>query len=185
MTHRHLLAVQRVEDWDFTFPSPPLAAVPTEIFASEKILKLNGSTISLKHYDPAHIDSDISVTIHEADIFRYALLRPMFRSFSRSRPLFAQLPSGGQHRWRSSLARVHRQAPALHPPRCAFGNGNARFSLPTVRDLRSSLPNCRSTACAEGFNAGSTDTRPTRGVPHGKRARRIWLLHPAVFPDCG
>ena len=48
-THKHLLAAQRVEDWDFNFPSPPLAAVPTEVFSSEKTSKLNGSTIFLKH----------------------------------------------------------------------------------------------------------------------------------------
>jgi glyoxylase-like metal-dependent hydrolase (beta-lactamase superfamily II) len=67
-THKHLLAVQRVEDWDFNFPSSPLAAVPTETFSSEKTLKLNGSTISLKHYEPAHTDSDISAGFSEADI---------------------------------------------------------------------------------------------------------------------
>src|SRR5262249_9133281 len=67
-TQRHLLAVQRVEDWNFNFPSSPLAAVPSEIFSSEKILKLNGSTISLKHYEPAHTDSDISATFGEPDI---------------------------------------------------------------------------------------------------------------------
>jgi glyoxylase-like metal-dependent hydrolase (beta-lactamase superfamily II) len=68
-THKHLLVAQRVEDWDFNFPSPPLAAVPTEIFSSEKTLKLNRSTLHLKHYGPAHTDSDISVRISEADIF--------------------------------------------------------------------------------------------------------------------
>jgi glyoxylase-like metal-dependent hydrolase (beta-lactamase superfamily II) len=68
-THKHLLVAQRVEDWDFNFPSPPLAAVPTEIFSSEKTLKLNRSTLHLKYYGPAHTDSDISVTISEADIF--------------------------------------------------------------------------------------------------------------------
>src|SRR5215469_2123677 len=67
-THKHLLAAQRVEDWDFNFPSPPLAAVPTEVFASEKTLTLNRSTLALKYYGPAHTDSDISVTIPEADI---------------------------------------------------------------------------------------------------------------------
>jgi glyoxylase-like metal-dependent hydrolase (beta-lactamase superfamily II) len=67
-TQKHLLAAQRVEDWDFNFPSSPLPAVPTEIFSSEKTLKLNGSTISLKHYEPAHTDSDISATFSEADI---------------------------------------------------------------------------------------------------------------------
>ena len=35
-THKHLLVAQRVEDWDFNFPSPPLSAVPTETFSSEK-----------------------------------------------------------------------------------------------------------------------------------------------------
>jgi glyoxylase-like metal-dependent hydrolase (beta-lactamase superfamily II) len=67
-THKHLLAVQRVEDWDFNFPSSPLAAVPSEILSSEKTLKLNGSTIVLKPYEPAHTDGDISATFSEADI---------------------------------------------------------------------------------------------------------------------
>jgi glyoxylase-like metal-dependent hydrolase (beta-lactamase superfamily II) len=67
-THKHLLTAQRVEDWDFNFPSPPLAAVPTEVFATEKTMKLNRSTLHLKHYGPAHTDSDISVTIPEANI---------------------------------------------------------------------------------------------------------------------
>jgi glyoxylase-like metal-dependent hydrolase (beta-lactamase superfamily II) len=31
-------------------------------------LSLNGSTLRLKHYDPAHTDSDISVSFGEADI---------------------------------------------------------------------------------------------------------------------
>ena len=37
-THKHLETVQRVADWDFTFPSSPLAAVPTEVFSSEMTL---------------------------------------------------------------------------------------------------------------------------------------------------
>jgi glyoxylase-like metal-dependent hydrolase (beta-lactamase superfamily II) len=67
-THRHLLAAQRVEDWNFNFPASPLAAIPTEVFTSEKSLTLNRSTLTLKYYGPAHTDSDISVTITEADI---------------------------------------------------------------------------------------------------------------------
>jgi glyoxylase-like metal-dependent hydrolase (beta-lactamase superfamily II) len=67
-THKHLLTAQRVEDWDFNFPSPPLAAVPTKVFFSEMTLTLNRSTLALKYYGPAHTDSDISVTIPEADI---------------------------------------------------------------------------------------------------------------------
>jgi glyoxylase-like metal-dependent hydrolase (beta-lactamase superfamily II) len=67
-THKHLLSTQRVEDWDYTFPSPPLAAVPTEVFSSEKRISINRSTLDLKHYGPAHTDSDISVSFTEADI---------------------------------------------------------------------------------------------------------------------
>jgi glyoxylase-like metal-dependent hydrolase (beta-lactamase superfamily II) len=62
------LSAQRVEDWDFNFPSPLLAAVPTEVFSSEKTLTLNRSTLHLKYYGPAHTDGDISVTFSEADI---------------------------------------------------------------------------------------------------------------------
>jgi glyoxylase-like metal-dependent hydrolase (beta-lactamase superfamily II) len=71
-THRRLMSAQRVDDWDFNFSPSPLAAVPTEIFSLEKTLSLNGSTLHLKHYDPAHTDSDISVNFGEADIFHVA-----------------------------------------------------------------------------------------------------------------
>src|SRR5215472_14982351 len=71
-THKHLLVAQRVEDWDFNFPSSPLPAVPSETFSSEKTLNLNRSTLHLKYYGPAHTDSDISVTIPEADILHCA-----------------------------------------------------------------------------------------------------------------
>ena len=67
-TRRHLLEVQRVEDWDHTFDPLPAAAVPAEVFASERTLGLNGQTISMRHYGPAHTDSDISVRFEEADI---------------------------------------------------------------------------------------------------------------------
>jgi len=68
-THKHLLVAQRVEDWDYTFPSSPLAAVPAEVFSSDMTVELNGSKLALRHYEPAHTDSDISVTFGEVDIF--------------------------------------------------------------------------------------------------------------------
>src|SRR5580704_1679294 len=67
-THKHLMSAQKVDDWDFNFSPSPLAAIPTEIFASEKVLSLNRLTLHLKYYGPAHTDSDISVTFSEADI---------------------------------------------------------------------------------------------------------------------
>jgi glyoxylase-like metal-dependent hydrolase (beta-lactamase superfamily II) len=67
-TRKHLLTAQRVEDWDFNFPPSPSGAIPTDVFSSERMVKLNRSTLALKHYGPAHTDSDISVTFAEADI---------------------------------------------------------------------------------------------------------------------
>jgi glyoxylase-like metal-dependent hydrolase (beta-lactamase superfamily II) len=64
--------VQRVEDWDYNFVSPPPNGLPTEVFASERALSLNGQSINLKHYSPAHTDSDISVTFAEADVVHIA-----------------------------------------------------------------------------------------------------------------
>lgn len=67
-THKHLLVAQRVEDWDYTFPASPLAAVPSEVFSSNMTVDLNRSKLALKYYGLAHTDSDISVTFPEADI---------------------------------------------------------------------------------------------------------------------
>jgi glyoxylase-like metal-dependent hydrolase (beta-lactamase superfamily II) len=67
-THRHLLTAQSVDDWNYKFPSPPLAAVPTQVFSTEKSVSINGSTLNLKYYGPAHTDGDISVNFTEADI---------------------------------------------------------------------------------------------------------------------
>ncbi|RYH63153.1 MAG: MBL fold metallo-hydrolase [Alcaligenaceae bacterium] len=67
-TKKHIASVQRVEDWDYNFLPLPAGAIPTQVFASEKQLKVNGETIDLKYYGPAHTDSDISVTFRNADI---------------------------------------------------------------------------------------------------------------------
>ena len=64
--------VQRVEDWDYNFVSPPANGLPSEVFASERALSLNGQSINLRHYSPAHTDSDISVTFAEADVVHVA-----------------------------------------------------------------------------------------------------------------
>ncbi len=67
-TKKHLMTVQKVDDWDFEFPRPPLAAVPSETVGDETSLKLNKSTLMLKHHPNAHTDGDISVTFSEANI---------------------------------------------------------------------------------------------------------------------
>ena len=71
-TRKHLSEVQRVEDWDYNFLPLPSGGIPSEVFASELNLTLNGATIALKHYGPAHTHSDISVRFGEADIFHVA-----------------------------------------------------------------------------------------------------------------
>jgi glyoxylase-like metal-dependent hydrolase (beta-lactamase superfamily II) len=68
-TKKHLSTTTRVDDWDFTFPPSPAAAIPTEIIGAEKTLHLNGATVALKYYDPAHTDGDISIYFTEADVF--------------------------------------------------------------------------------------------------------------------
>ncbi|MBH5390351.1 MBL fold metallo-hydrolase [Bradyrhizobium diversitatis] len=67
-TRKHLSGIQRVEDWDYNFLPSPAGALPAEVFAREHRLKLNGASILLKHYGPAHTDSDISVSFAEANI---------------------------------------------------------------------------------------------------------------------
>ena len=71
-TRKYLSQVQRVEDWDYNFLPLPPNGIPTEVFASERALKLNGASIALKYYGPAHTDSDISVTFNEADVVHIA-----------------------------------------------------------------------------------------------------------------
>ena len=64
--------MQRVEDWDYDFPPLPEGALPTELFATERTLKLNDATLALNYYGPAHTDSDISVRFVEADVLHAA-----------------------------------------------------------------------------------------------------------------
>jgi glyoxylase-like metal-dependent hydrolase (beta-lactamase superfamily II) len=71
-TRKHLAATTRVEDWNFTFPPAPAGALPTQLFNAEQTLHLNGATLALKYYLPAHTDSDISVHFTDADIIDVA-----------------------------------------------------------------------------------------------------------------
>ena len=67
-TKKHLSTTTRVEDWNFTFPPLPAGAIPTDVFNADKTLHLNGATIALKYYGPAHTDGDISAYFSEADV---------------------------------------------------------------------------------------------------------------------
>jgi len=71
-TRKHLSKTTRVEDWNFTFPPAPSGALPTKIMTNDETVHLNGTTLALKYYPPAHTDSDISVEFTDADIVHVA-----------------------------------------------------------------------------------------------------------------
>ncbi|HME88308.1 MAG TPA: MBL fold metallo-hydrolase [Chthoniobacterales bacterium] len=71
-TRKHLATTTRVEDWNFTFPPVPAGALPTKILTADQALHLNGSTLALKYYGPAHTDGDISIEFTDANILHVA-----------------------------------------------------------------------------------------------------------------
>ncbi len=69
-TRKHLSVDTRVEgNWQHTFTVAPAGAIPSTLFKDEHKLYANDTTMMMKHYLPAHTDSDISVHFVEADIF--------------------------------------------------------------------------------------------------------------------
>jgi glyoxylase-like metal-dependent hydrolase (beta-lactamase superfamily II) len=68
-TRKHLSAATFVGgNFHYTFPAAPAAAIPSTVFRDEYTLHINKTALTLKHYSPAHTDSDISVHFPEADI---------------------------------------------------------------------------------------------------------------------
>ena len=67
-TRKHLSVDTRVEGWHHTFPAAPPGAIPSTVFGEHYTLSANDTTLVLKHYPPAHTDSDISVHFEEADV---------------------------------------------------------------------------------------------------------------------
>jgi glyoxylase-like metal-dependent hydrolase (beta-lactamase superfamily II) len=67
-TRKHLSIATRVEGWNYTFPAAPPGALPETTFATDYEMRCNDTRIVLKHYPPAHTDSDISVYFTDADV---------------------------------------------------------------------------------------------------------------------
>ena len=68
-TRKHLSEATFVGgNFQYTFPAAPAGANPSTVFKDEYTLHINKTTLVLKHYLPAHTDSDISVHFPEADI---------------------------------------------------------------------------------------------------------------------
>jgi glyoxylase-like metal-dependent hydrolase (beta-lactamase superfamily II) len=68
-TRRYLSAFSQVVDWNYTFKPLPTRALPAIVYAHDLTLYLNGSTIAINQYQPAHTDTDSSVHFVEADVF--------------------------------------------------------------------------------------------------------------------
>ena len=59
---------QEIAAFKANFPPSPAGAIPTLVFAKDDAVKLNGANLALRHYDPAHTDTDISIYFAEADV---------------------------------------------------------------------------------------------------------------------
>jgi glyoxylase-like metal-dependent hydrolase (beta-lactamase superfamily II) len=70
--HRNTLlrlsTTQHIELLNATLPPSPGGAWPTEVFNEESIKKFGEVQLTLKHYAPAHTDTDISVHFSEIDV---------------------------------------------------------------------------------------------------------------------
>ncbi len=67
-TKARLSTPQTIALFGATFPAAPAGALPKLTFGEEHQVKLNGLTLQMKHYAPAHTDTDISVWFAEADV---------------------------------------------------------------------------------------------------------------------
>lgn len=67
-TRTRLSTPQEIKAFNAVFPAAPIGARPTMTFDEKHTLKLNGETLHLTHYAPAHTDTDISVHFANADI---------------------------------------------------------------------------------------------------------------------
>jgi glyoxylase-like metal-dependent hydrolase (beta-lactamase superfamily II) len=59
---------QEIVAYKAKFPPSPAGAIPTLVFKTDDTLKLNGANLTLRHYDPAHTDTDLSVYFAEANV---------------------------------------------------------------------------------------------------------------------
>ncbi len=70
------LAVQRltqtirVVEWGHTFTPIPPKDLPNSVLTGDKLLRLNGETVRIRHYRPGHTDGDLSVMFDRADILQ-------------------------------------------------------------------------------------------------------------------
>ena len=59
---------QVIPAFDAVLPPSPATALPTKLFEQAKTLQINGQSIRLHRYTPAHTDTDISVFFPDANV---------------------------------------------------------------------------------------------------------------------
>jgi glyoxylase-like metal-dependent hydrolase (beta-lactamase superfamily II) len=59
---------QAIPAFSIVLEPSPAAALPTVVFSQSQELRLNGETILMKRYTPAHTDSDVSVFLENANV---------------------------------------------------------------------------------------------------------------------
>ena len=67
-TARRLASAQTTAAMEQTVPAAPEGARPTEVFDNESKKRLGAVNLTLKYYEPAHTDGDISVHFQEPDV---------------------------------------------------------------------------------------------------------------------
>ncbi len=67
-TRERLSTPQEIAMFHTSFPAAPAGAIPQSTFDEAKTLDLNGESIRLAHYQPAHTDTDASIYFVHADV---------------------------------------------------------------------------------------------------------------------
>ncbi len=67
-TKTRLSTTQHIAAYNMTVPPLPPGGLPTLTFAQDHTLHLNGETLHLSHFAPAHTDTDISIYFLNADV---------------------------------------------------------------------------------------------------------------------
>ncbi len=127
-TKQRLSTTQRIVAYDITIPPVPAGGLPTQTFAGDDTLSLNGETLHLSHFPPAHTDTDISVHLTNADVLHCGdtwfnglypfidyssggnidgMVRAAERNLSRSTATTVIVPGHGPIGTRSQLTQFH------------------------------------------------------------------------------
>ncbi len=181
-TRKQLVEATRAEDWDFSFPPSPAAAVPAATVAANRTLKLDGNTLELKHYGPVHTDGDLSVHFSEADVLHGGDI------YWRSYP-FIDCSTGGSIdvtiRATEAMLAGATNAPLIVPGTVAWpatdrnSRATAACSSPFARKSR------RSKGKAAPLRTRSLRSRPPPSIPSG--ANGSWVPPSALgwsMPGC-